>query len=162
MKALAEAIRIMSHKQLSKLEKEGELQIELDGKTFLLNREDVDIVHEDIEGWLVAADDAHRIMVALDTEITEELEMMGLARELVSRVQTLRKESGLDITDRIMLRIEGSDKLLQAVKSNDAYIKDETLSTELSIVLYDPASTAGKSESVNGELCLLSLEKSRG
>ncbi|NTU44646.1 MAG: isoleucine--tRNA ligase [Chlorobiaceae bacterium] len=160
MKSLAESIRIMSHKQIAMLEKEGRLSFELDGKLFELLREDVEIMHEDIEGWLVASDEAHGIMVALDTEMTEELEMLGLSRELVSRIQSLRKESGLDITDRISLAIEGSAKLLDAVQRNDAYIKAETLATVLVATLGDPLSAAiGKNDPVNGEFCRLSLEK---
>ena len=160
MKALAEAIRIMSHKQIALLEKEGQLSLELDGRVFDLVREDVEIMHEDIEGWLVASDEANGIMVALDTEMTEELEMQGLARELVSRIQALRKESGLDITDRISLSLQGSEKLLDAVKLNESYIKSETLATTLAIETLDTLSaTWGKEELVNGEICRLLLEK---
>ncbi|NTW69820.1 MAG: isoleucine--tRNA ligase [Chlorobiaceae bacterium] len=160
MKSLAESIRIMSHKQIALLEKEGRLSFELDGKLYELFREDVEIMHEDIEGWLVASDEAHGIMVALDTEMTEELEMLGLSRELVSRIQSLRKESGLDITDRIALVVEASEKLLDAVQKNDAYIKAETLATVLVATLGDPLSAAmGKNDPVNGEFCRLSLEK---
>ena len=156
MKALAEAIRIMSHKQISKLEKEGALDLDLDGRIFSLTREDVDIVHEDIEGWLVASDDAHRIMVALDTEMTEELEMLGLARELVSRVQTLRKESGLEITDRIVLHVAASGKLAEAVCLHEAYIMDEVLAVKV----HCPSDRPGANYEVNDEQCQLSLEKS--
>jgi isoleucyl-tRNA synthetase len=160
MKALAEAIRIMSHKQIAVLEKEGQLALELDGRVFDLLREDVEIMHEDIEGWLVASDEANGIMVALDTEMTEELEMQGLARELVSRIQALRKESGLEITDRISLSLQGSKKLLDAVKCNEASITSETLATTLVIETLDSLSaTKGKEEMVNGEICRLALEK---
>jgi isoleucyl-tRNA synthetase len=160
MKALAEAIRVMSHKQIALLEKQGRLSLELDGKVFELLREDVEVMHEDIEGWLVASDEANGIMVALDTEMTEELEMQGLSRELVSRIQALRKESGLDITDRIALTLEGSEKVLDAVKSNESYIKAETLAITLATATLDLSSSAkGKEETVNGEICRLSLEK---
>jgi isoleucyl-tRNA synthetase len=160
MKALAEAIRIMSHKQIALIEKQGRLSLELDGKIFELLREDVEIMHEDIEGWLVASDEANGIMVALDTEMTEELEMQGLSRELVSRIQALRKERGLDITDRIAISLQGSEKVLDAVKSNEAYIKAETLATTLVMAMFDLSSAPmGKEETVNGEICRLSLEK---
>ena len=105
MKVLADAIRLMTHRQIALIEKEGRLSLEFDGRVFELQRQDVEIMHEDIEGWLVASDESQGIMVALDTEMTEELEMLGLARELVSRIQSLRKESGLEITDRISLRV---------------------------------------------------------
>ncbi|TLU86153.1 MAG: isoleucine--tRNA ligase [Chlorobium sp.] len=163
MKMLAESIRCMSHKQIAILEKEGKTMLDVQGNVFEVLREDVEIVHEDIEGWLVASDEAHGIMVALDTEMNDELEMLGLSREIVSRIQSLRKESGLDITDRITLAIDGSAKLLDAVKRNDAYIKSETLATELTASLLDPSSAAGgKEESVNGEICRISLEKNAG
>ncbi len=161
MKALGERVRSMSHKQIALLEKEGVISLECDGKQFEIQRGDVEILHEDIEGWLVASDEAHGIMVALDTEMTEELAMLGLSRELVSRIQTLRKESGLEITDRIVLSVEGSDKLLDAVKKNDVYIKDETLATELRLSAIAPEAVAPeKGEMVNGEPCRLRLEKS--
>ena len=161
MKLLGEAVRCMSHKQIANLEKEGVISLECDGRQFEIQRGDVEILHEDIEGWLVASDDAHGIMVALDTEMTEELEMLGLSRELVSRIQTLRKESGLEITDRIVLFVEGTEKLLDAAKKNDAYIKDETLATELRLsVIASGDATGEKGESVNGESCRLRLEKS--
>jgi isoleucyl-tRNA synthetase len=161
MKLLAESIRIMSHKQISRLEKEGTLDIDIDGRLFSLTREDVDIVHEDIEGWLVAADEAYRIMVALDTEMTEELEMLGLARELVSRIQTLRKESGLEITDRIELQVQGTEKLVEAVRASEAYIMEETLATGITLESLDLSSKDEAVEQLNSELCRLSLEKSR-
>ena len=163
MKALAEAIRIMSHKQIALLEHQGHLSLELDGKVFDIMRDDVEIMHEDIEGWLVAADEANGIMVALDTEMNEELEMLGLSRELVSRIQALRKESGFDITDRISLCIRGSEKLLDAVKKNDAYIKAETLAISLDSTAFDPSSAIrGSEERVNSEICWVSLEKYAG
>ncbi len=163
MKALAEAIRVMSHKQIALLEKEGHLSFELDGKLFELLREDVDIMHEDIEGWLVASDEANGIMVALDTEMTEELAMQGLARELVSRIQALRKESGLDITDRIALSLQGSERVLEAVRSNEAFIKEETLATTLVVEELDGSDAIKwKDETPNGEICRLLLEKYAG
>jgi len=160
MKALAEAIRIMSHKQIALLEKEGALSLELDGKVFELRRVDVEIMHEDIEGWLVASDEAHGIMVALDTEMTEELEMLGLSRELVSRIQALRKECGLEITDRISLTLQCSAKLLDAVRGNKDYITSETLANALVFEKDGVLSPLKwKEEMVNGEICRLSLEK---
>ncbi|WP_041463997.1 isoleucine--tRNA ligase [Pelodictyon luteolum] len=161
MKQLAEAVRSMSHKQIAHLEKEGSLTLEWAERSFDILRGDVEIMHEDIEGWLVASDEAHGIMVALDTEMSETLEMMGLSRELVSRIQSMRRESGLDITDRIRLRVEGSEKLLEAVQRNDAYIKDETLATALELAPLDPeAHRPTVAETVNGELCRIALDKS--
>ncbi len=156
MKALAERIRLMSHKQIARLEEAGQIEIDLDGRMVKIERDDVDIVHEDIEGWLVAADEAHRIMVALDTEITEELELMGLARELVSKIQTIRKESGLEITDRIVLHVNASGKLAATIRQYEAYIMEETLAVELNC----PSSKPGVSYAINELECELALEKS--
>ena len=163
MKTLAEAIRMMTHKQIAVLEHQGHLSLELDGRVFDIVRDDVEIMHEDIEGWLVASDEQNGIMVALDTEMNEELEMLGLSRELVSRIQALRKESGFEITDRISLAIQGSEKLQDAAKKNDAYIKAETLATKLTVTAFDPSfAIQGREEAVNGEICWLSLEKYAG
>ncbi|KZK74571.1 MAG: isoleucine--tRNA ligase [Pelodictyon luteolum] len=161
MKQLAEAVRSMSYKQIAQLEKEGSLTLEWAERSFDILRGDVEIMHEDIEGWLVASDESHGIMVALDTEMSEMLQMMGLSRELVSRIQAMRRDSGLDITDRIRLRIEGTEKLLEAVQRNDAYIRDETLATALELAPLDSEAnpTAG-TETVNGELCRIALDKS--
>jgi len=163
MKTLAEAIRMMTHKQIAVLEHQGHLSLELDGRVFDIVRDDVEIMHEDIEGWLVASDEQNGIMVALDTEMNEELEMLGLSRELVSRIQALRKESGFEITDRISLAIQGSEKLQDAANKNDAYIKAETLATKLTVTAFDPSfAIQGREEAVNGEICWLSLEKYAG
>ncbi len=160
VKRIAESIRAMTHKQISALEASGSLELEVDGDSYAITREDVIVSREDIEGWLVAADDAHGVMVALDTEITPELEMLGLSRELVSRVQALRKDSGLEITDRIVLQVGGSEKVERAIEANSEYIKQETLAVSLDIVPPD-ALQDGREENVNGELCRLMLEKSK-
>ncbi len=161
VKIVAERIRKLSHKQISSLETAGYLELEIDGRTYTITRDDVIVSREDIEGWLVASDDAHSVMVALDTEISAELEMLGLARELVSRIQALRKESGLEITDRIVLRVSGSEKLAMAVEANSGYIRQETLAVALDILSPD-AMENGREEDINGELCRLALDKSNG
>jgi isoleucyl-tRNA synthetase len=149
----------MSHKQIALLEKEGQVMLELDGKNFEVLHRDVEIMHEDIEGWLVAADETYGIMVALDTEITPELEQLGLARELVSRIQTLRKESGLAITDRIVLTMHCSPKLHEAVCIHEAYITAETLATQLTTVPLEATIPQESLEQINGEACRLNVAK---
>ncbi len=160
VKRVAGSIRTLTHKQISALEASGSLELEIEGKRYMITLEDVVISREDIEGWLVAADDAHGVMVALDTEITPELEMLGLARELVSRVQALRKDSGLEITDRIVLQVGGSEKVERAIETNSEYIRQETLAVSLDIVPLD-ALQDGREENVNGEICRLMLDKSK-
>ena len=160
VKVLADRIRILTPRQIATLETDGSLDLEIGEKRFTITSADVEISREDIEGWLVESDDTHRVMVALDTEITPELELLGLARELVSRIQTLRKESGLKITDRIDLKIVGGEKIRNAVETNGKYIAEETLAMTLEIAA-EESFADGSGESVNGELCRITLEKSK-
>ncbi|ASQ89972.1 isoleucine--tRNA ligase [Prosthecochloris sp. GSB1] len=160
VKALAEKIRMLTPRQIAVLEAEGSLEVDLEGRLFTITRSDVDISREDMEGWLVESDDAHRVMVALDTEITPELEMLGMARELVSRIQALRKESGLEITDRIVLTVAGGESVRESVAANGDYIASETLAVSLDAVAFAELD-GGREESVNGELCRIKLEKSK-
>ena len=97
-----------------------------------LSIDEVDISSQDIEGWLVANQGG--LTVALDVSISEELREEGNARELINRVQNLRKDSGLDVTDKIKLSIEKNSVLEKAVQSNEQYIKNETLTAELQFV----------------------------
>ena len=156
MKRLAEAVRVMSHKQIAQLEKDGKLSLGIDGKSFELYREDVEILHEDIEGWLVASDEERGIMVALDTEMTEELELLGLSRELVSRIQALRKESGFDITDRIVIQLRSTERLRRAVEFTEAAVMAETLAVA---VTCDLSEGEGVRYLVNDQECDLLLRK---
>ena len=159
-KVLGNEIRSLTHRQISALESDGVLQLEVDGRIFTIQRDDVDVLREDIEGWLVASDEPHRVMVALDTEMTPELEMLGLARELVSRIQSLRKESGLEITDRIVLRVGGGERIIRTVEENNAYIMAETLAVSLDSVRLEDL-PEDREETINGELCRFALEKSK-
>ena len=97
-----------------------------------LELEDVEISSQDIEGWLVANEGM--ITVALDVTITEDLRKEGIARELVNRIQNLRKDSGFEVTDRIDVQLQKEDSIVKAVTSNMEYIKAETLTEELEII----------------------------
>lgn len=160
VKKLADRIRILTHREIATLETEGSLSLDVEGKIYTITGEDVVVSREDIEGWLVGSDDASGVMVALDTEITPELEMLGLSRELVSRIQALRKDSGLEITDRIEVRVAGSEKVVLAVEKNRDYIRQETLAVVLDVVSPETLS-GGREESLNGELCSFVLDKSK-
>jgi len=160
VKKLADRIRILTHREIATLETEGSLSLDVEGKIYTITGEDVVVSREDIEGWLVGSDDASGVMVALDTEITPELEMLGLSRELVSRIQALRKDSGLEITDRIEVRVAGSEKVVLAVEKNRDYIRQETLAVVLDVVSPETLS-GGREESLNGELCRFVLDKSK-
>jgi len=125
---IAKAIGNLSNREISELEATGALTIHVNGGTFGIAREDVEVLREDIEGWLVETDGA--ITVALDTELTPALRAEGIAREFVNRVQNMRKDAGFAVTDRIAVSIEAPQDLLQILMDMRAYIMAETLAEE--------------------------------
>src|SRR5690606_7409468 len=129
MKAIAAAVDQLGQGDIQKIEREGELLLPLENKTVILQLSDVEIASQDIEGWLVAS--SGPLTVALDVTIDEDLRQGGIARELVNRIQNLRKESGFEVTDRIDIKILKDGLVENAVASNMAYIKTETLTAEL-------------------------------
>lgn len=131
MGLIAKEIQNFTQEQINILEKEGSLSIEISGKVLILTIEDVEITSQDIEGWLVA--NSGNITVALDITITESLKMEGIARELVNRIQNLRKDSGFEVTDKITVYIQNEKSIEEAIKSNEQYIKEETLTKALII-----------------------------
>ncbi|PKA82810.1 isoleucyl-tRNA synthetase [Ulvibacter sp. MAR_2010_11] len=129
MKAVAQAITGFGQEQISELEKEGEISVFINEKNTTLNLDDVVISSQDIEGWLVA--NANGITVALDISITPALKNEGIARELVNRIQNVRKDSGFEVTDRIEVTLQSEEQLHTAVQQNLDYIKQETLTEVL-------------------------------
>jgi isoleucyl-tRNA synthetase len=127
---LANRIKKLSVAEIEELERVGTLNLPLDGKTCTINREDVEIVREDLPGWLVESDSG--LTVALDTELNKELIAEGSAREFVNRVQNMRKDAGFGVTDRIHIYYKASTKLQEILNSMATYIKNETLAVELS------------------------------
>ncbi len=132
MKSIANAIRNFSKEEISKIELEGKIPIELDGKMINLELSDVEISSKDIEGWLVANEGS--ITVALDVTISEDLRREGVARELINRIQNARKDRGLEVTDRIKLTILKFGDLQESINNNKEYIMSETLTEELVFV----------------------------
>ena len=132
MGLISKEIQGFSATQINQLDKEGSLAIEIGGKSLNLTLEDVEITSQDIEGWLVA--NANGITVALDITLTEELKQEGIARELVNRIQNIRKDSGFEITDKIKVQLKRSGNLETAIVKNEDYIKSETLCRELVFV----------------------------
>ncbi len=132
MKQIAASVAEMDQKQISALESTGEWQVEIDHEKLTLNLEDVEIGTKDIPGWSVAFESG--IPVALDLTITESLEQEGLARELVNRIQNLRKDKGFAVTDRIALSIVTDASIKDAVTNNLKYICAETLAESLDLV----------------------------
>ena len=125
MKAVAAAISKFDQQQIAEIEKEGEITVLINEINTKLALEDVIISSQDIEGWLVA--NANGITVALDVTITPDLKNEGIARELVNRIQNLRKDSGFEVTDKIKVTLQNNEILETAVTQYMQYIKEETL-----------------------------------
>ncbi len=129
MRFVSQAISALSDEEIGVIDREGELSIQVNGEEVKLLLQEVEISTQDIEGWLVA--NQGNLTVALDVSISKELKNEGIARELVNRIQNLRKESGLEVTDKIILYIKKDGIVDEVVKTNAAYIKNETLTKEL-------------------------------
>jgi len=132
MGLISKEIQGFSADQINQLDKQGTLDIVIAGNNVTLSLEDVEITSQDIEGWLVA--NSNGITVALDITITEELKNEGIARELVNRIQNIRKDSGFEVTDKIKVQIKRSGLLEEAILKNEDYIKSETLTDSLVFV----------------------------
>ena len=132
MKAIATAVQEFGQQEIAQFEKAQTYSLQLPNKTVTLSLDDVEISTQDIEGWLVAT--AGSLLVALDIHITPELRQEGIARELVNRIQNIRKDNDYDITDRIQIRLQAQPALKEAVTANEAYIKNETLTDSITFV----------------------------
>ena len=130
MKDIAAVINDFTQQDIQAFERQGTKEITLAGQTLTLDLTDVEITSQDIEGWLVASSSTG-LVVALDATITDELRAEGIARELVNRIQNIRKDTGLEVTDRIRVLLQQQDTLEQAVRANETYIKEETLANEI-------------------------------
>jgi isoleucyl-tRNA synthetase len=129
MGLISKQIQSFTPEQINQLDSLGVLNIEVSGNTITLSQEDVEISSQDIEGWLVA--NSNGITVALDITISPELKEEGIARELVNRIQNIRKDSGFEVTDKIQVHLQSNAALEKAVKANENYIKSETLTESL-------------------------------
>ena len=134
MKSIAAEVLKMTQSDIATLETEGQFRIMAEGQEVALTLEDVEIVSKDIPGWSVASEGG--ITVALDVTITDELYNEGLARELVNRIQNLRKDSGLEVTDRILIQVKSTPQIAQSVADNLGYICAETLAERLDLVAH--------------------------
>ncbi|GGG38395.1 isoleucine--tRNA ligase [Bizionia arctica] len=132
MKLIANTIVGFTSEDIKKIEQSGKIEVVVNGKSITLGLEDVEITSQDIEGWLVANEGS--LTVALDVTISEELRKEGIARELVNRIQNLRKDSGFEVTDRIDVLLQKDDKIVDAVETNMTYIMAETLTEKLEII----------------------------
>jgi len=131
MKSLATAIQGMNQEDIMAFEAAGTFTLNVEGQEATIERADVEIISEDIPGWLVANEG--RLTVALDITVTEELRKEGLARELVNRIQNLRKSNGFDITDKITVTVLSSDEMDEAIKEYNEYIANQVLAVSVEI-----------------------------
>jgi len=129
MNLISKEIQNFSQEQIAEIDTNGSLDIVVSGNNITLTTADVEISSQDIPGWLVA--NAGGITVALDITLTDELRKEGIARELVNRIQNIRKDSGFEVTDRITVMLKDNNVLREAVMANSTYIKSETLTDEL-------------------------------
>ncbi|MDG1147189.1 MAG: class I tRNA ligase family protein, partial [Crocinitomicaceae bacterium] len=129
MKAIAGMVAQMSADDIASVESSKGWSGEINGETIELDLADFDIVAQDIPGWLVSSENG--LTVALDVTISETLKAEGIARELVNRVQNLRKDSGLEITDRIVLKVDTNALIQSAIKANKEYVCNEVLANDI-------------------------------
>jgi isoleucyl-tRNA synthetase len=139
MKAVAAAVDGLSQEQIAQLETDGSIALTVDGSNITVEAADVDIISEDIPGWLVSNEGA--LTVALEVELNDALRQEGMAREIINRVQNLRKESGLEITDRIHITLSPNDAVEQAVAAFGEYIMTQVLADDVKIAPNDGQET---------------------
>jgi isoleucyl-tRNA synthetase len=132
MKQLAEKLVALTQPEISQLEKEGKFVLVVEGQTAEVMAEDVEILSEDIPGWQIASQGA--LTVALDITITPELWQEGIAREVINRIQNLRKDKGFDVTDKISVKFQSVAEIDEAVNRNISYICSETLAQSFDVV----------------------------
>jgi len=154
---MAEKVKSLSQDELRKFKHEGKLNIDIDGISLELEAEDMEITEKEKEGWVVESENEYR--VALFCVLTEELKDEGFARELVNKIQNMRKAADFEVMDRIKADIKTTPRLNQAIKAFEDYIKKETLSEKLSL-------SGAKGErteewDINGEKAVISIERVR-
>jgi isoleucyl-tRNA synthetase len=157
VKTIASEITKLNEEQISMLEKEKFISIVVNGENVELTNDDVEIINSEIKGWVVESEEG--ITVALDTELTEDLIAEGYSREVVNRIQNMRKEAGFDVMDKINIRYNTDSKLSSYIKQFSDYIMAETLAD----ILEDNDSRIGFSQDweLGDYKCLISVEKSK-
>ena len=132
MKAVSNVLAQFPQEDIARLEKDGEYSLSIDGEPVILQIAEVELSSEDIPGWIVASKDG--LTVALDIVITPELEMEGNARELVNRIQKIRKDNGYELTDRILVKIEQQESMGSTITQFNDYICAEILAETIELV----------------------------
>jgi len=154
MKEMAEIIKGFGKNEISKIESEGYLDINFGDDIFSLLLDDVSIAPHDIPGWSVASEGS--LTVALDISITGELRQEGIARELINRLQNIRKDKGLDVVDRIKVKIDTEETIENAISAFNDYIRAEILADE---IVFQKADVSWLLEDIEGEDCKILIEK---
>ena len=155
MKIASEIIQQFTNIEIQQLEQNGQIDLVLEGQIYSVLLEDVEIISDDIQGWLVAANNG--ITVALDIHISEALKNEGFAREIVNKIQTERKESGFEVTDKIILNVQNQLVLNDVLINYKEYICNETLTSD---ILFSDEISNAKSFDINGEILNLFIQKS--
>ena len=135
MKAIAAAMTTLEQEQIAELEQNGFINLDIEGNAVKVEAADVDIISEDIPGWLVSNEG--NLTVAMEVELTDELRNEGMARELINRIQNLRKDGGLEITDRIKVTVSDAEPVKKAVESFGDYIKTQVLADSIALAAND-------------------------
>ena len=155
MKAAAAALAALSQQQIAALSRDGSITLDLDGGEAVIEVADVDIVSEDIPGWEVATDGT--VTVALDVTVTDELRREGIARDVVNRVQNLRKERGFNITDKIRLTFAPNPETDEAITSFADYIKRQVLANGLTVAPVDADDAEVASLDIDGMILIAKI-----
>ena len=153
MKSLAKAVTEMTQQDIRTLEQQGLVGLNLGGRQFELELADVEILTQDMPGWLVASEGS--LTVALDIGITHELKLEGLAREMVNRIQNMRKDSGLDVTDRIVVHFNADELIQESVTLYMHYICSETLADKIAL----KTDISGEETDIEGAKTIIQLIK---
>ncbi len=153
MKSVSAAVNDMTQQQIAQLEKEGSINLIVDGAEALIEADDVEIISEDMPGWTVANEGA--LTVALDIDITPELKKEFIAREVIKRIQTIRKESGFNITDRVNVTISDTPEITDAVNNHAEFIASQVLAKGITFGVVDGAQEI----EIDGVKTLIKVEK---
>ena len=157
MKAISQAIAQFSSNDINTIEQQGNYSLNLGDTEIQIDLSDVLITTEDIPGWVVTSMNGNT--VALDINLSENLISEGLAREVVNRIQNIRKDQGFEVTDRIEITLSAEEKLATAINNNLNYICSETLADEIRITPYDSLQNEPEIELTQGVYTRIELLK---
>ncbi|MFZ9240539.1 MAG: DUF5915 domain-containing protein, partial [Chitinophagaceae bacterium] len=154
MKTASNVIAALTQEGIRKLEQEGSIEIDLEGELYLLQKDEVDIQSEDVEGWMVASRNA--FTVALDVQVTKELEQEGFARELINRIQKIRKDIDLQLTDKILVTVESNPAFDDSFTRFNDYICAEILAEK---IVLEPGLKNGFDAEIEGKTLKINVIK---